>query len=158
MPIIWCAISGHGYGHAAQVVPVLNALGSLVPGLTAILRTTVPASFFHDRLTIQWELSPRATGHRLCPRRPPQDRHRRNLGGAPALPRNLGRTPVQRSRRHAGGITRVGHRRHTLPRHRGRFPRTDTDRRLGELYLGPRAQGILPCIRQFTPAVDSVHP
>jgi hypothetical protein len=58
MPIIWCAISGHGYGHAAQVVPVLNALGVLVPGLTAILRTTVPASFFRDRLTIQWTLSP----------------------------------------------------------------------------------------------------
>ncbi len=58
MPLIWCAISGHGYGHAAQVVPVLNALGVLVPGLTAILRTTVPSSFFRDRLAIQWELSP----------------------------------------------------------------------------------------------------
>ena len=58
MPSIWCAISGHGYGHAAQVVPVLNALGALVPGLTAILRTTVPASFFHNHLTIQWTLSP----------------------------------------------------------------------------------------------------
>ena len=58
MPLIWCAISGHGYGHAAQVVPVLNALGALVPGLTAILRTTVPSSFFRDRLAIQWELSP----------------------------------------------------------------------------------------------------
>jgi len=58
MSLIWCAISGHGYGHAAQVVPVLNALGALVPGLTAILRTTVPSSFFRDRLAIQWELSP----------------------------------------------------------------------------------------------------
>jgi hypothetical protein len=58
MPLIWCAISGHGYGHAAQVVPILNALGVLVPGLTTILRTTVPASFFQDRLTIPWELSP----------------------------------------------------------------------------------------------------
>ena len=58
MPSIWCAISGHGYGHAAQVVAVLNALGSLVPGVTAILRTTVPASFFRDHLTIQWTLSP----------------------------------------------------------------------------------------------------
>jgi hypothetical protein len=58
MPIIWCAISGHGYGHAAQVVPVLNALGTLIPGLTAILRTTVPSSFFRDRLAIQWTLSP----------------------------------------------------------------------------------------------------
>ena len=58
MPIIWCAISGHGYGHAAQVGPVLNALGALIPDLTAILRTTVPAEFFQDRLTIEWELSP----------------------------------------------------------------------------------------------------
>ena len=40
------------------MVPVLNALRDLVPGVTAILRTTVPASFFHDRLTIPWELSP----------------------------------------------------------------------------------------------------
>lgn len=40
------------------MVPVLNALGALVPGLTAILRTTVPASFFRDRLAIQWTLSP----------------------------------------------------------------------------------------------------
>ena len=58
MPLIWCAISGHGYGHAAQVVPVLNAVGALVPGVTVVLRTTVPSSFFRDRLAIQWELSP----------------------------------------------------------------------------------------------------
>jgi hypothetical protein len=56
MPAIWCAISGHGYGHAAQVVPVLNRLARLVPDLTAILRTTVPASFFHDRLNVPWDL------------------------------------------------------------------------------------------------------
>ena len=53
---IWCAISGHGFGHAAQVVPILNELGRHLPGLTAILRSTVPASFFHDRLTIPWSL------------------------------------------------------------------------------------------------------
>ncbi|HXX76077.1 MAG TPA: hypothetical protein VEI50_13185 [Nitrospiraceae bacterium] len=55
MPTIWCAISGHGYGHAAQVVPVLNTLHSLVPDLRTILRTTVPTSFFQDRLLGQWE-------------------------------------------------------------------------------------------------------
>lgn len=55
MPIIWCAISGHGYGHAAQVVPVLNALRSLVPDLRIILRTTVPTTYFQDRLIGQWE-------------------------------------------------------------------------------------------------------
>lgn len=58
MPLIWAAISAHGYGHAAQVVPVLNALGKLVPGLRALLRSTVPASFFKDRLMVPWELSP----------------------------------------------------------------------------------------------------
>lgn len=56
MPTIWSAISGHGYGHAAQVVPVLNELGRLVPNLRTILRTTVPASFFQDRLAIPWNL------------------------------------------------------------------------------------------------------
>ena len=29
-----------------------------MPGVTAILRTTVPASFFRDRLTIPWDLQP----------------------------------------------------------------------------------------------------
>ena len=58
MPLIWAAISSHGFGHAAQVVPVLNALGRRIPGLRTILRTTVPASFFQNRLTIPWELSP----------------------------------------------------------------------------------------------------
>ncbi|MDH4084007.1 MAG: hypothetical protein OEV99_04755 [Nitrospira sp.] len=57
MPLIWAAISGHGFGHAAQVVPVLNALGRLVPNLRVLLRTTVPASFFKDRLTTPWETS-----------------------------------------------------------------------------------------------------
>jgi hypothetical protein len=58
LPTIWCAISGHGFGHAAQVVPVLNELGRHVSGLTAVLRTLVPASFFQDRLTIPWSLQP----------------------------------------------------------------------------------------------------
>jgi hypothetical protein len=57
LPLIWAAISAHGFGHAAQVVPVLNALGRLVSDLRVILRTTVPASFFNDRLLIPWELS-----------------------------------------------------------------------------------------------------
>jgi hypothetical protein len=57
LPLIWAAISAHGFGHAAQVVPVLNALGQLVPDLRVILRTTVSASFFKDRLLIPWELS-----------------------------------------------------------------------------------------------------
>lgn len=58
MPLIWCSISGHGYGHAAQVVPVLNALAHRVPHLKALLRTSVPATFFEPRLALPWELSP----------------------------------------------------------------------------------------------------
>lgn len=57
MPLIWAAISGHGFGHAAQVVPVLNALGRLVPDLRVLLRTTVPSVFFKDRLTVPWDIS-----------------------------------------------------------------------------------------------------
>ncbi|MBX3303680.1 MAG: hypothetical protein KF693_15795 [Nitrospira sp.] len=57
MPLIWTAISGHGFGHAAQVVPVLNALDRLVPDLHVLLRTTVPAAFFQDRLSIPWEIN-----------------------------------------------------------------------------------------------------
>jgi hypothetical protein len=60
MPRIWCAISGHGYGHAAQVVPVLNELSRRIPGTTVLLRTTVPAKFFASRLTVPWELSAQA--------------------------------------------------------------------------------------------------
>ncbi|MET0515158.1 MAG: hypothetical protein ABW047_07510 [Nitrospiraceae bacterium] len=58
MPLIWCSISAHGFGHAAQIVPVLNALGKQVRGLTVILRTTVPSSFFEPRLHIPWQRSP----------------------------------------------------------------------------------------------------
>ena len=57
MTRIWCSISSHGFGHAAQMVPVLNELGRRVPGLAAILRTQVPARFFEGRLRIPWDLS-----------------------------------------------------------------------------------------------------
>jgi|CXWL01.1.fsa_nt_gi hypothetical protein len=56
-PLIWCAISGHGFGHAAQLIPVLNELDQIIPELRVILRTTVPAWFF-DRLTLHWEYRP----------------------------------------------------------------------------------------------------
>ncbi len=58
MPLIWCSISGHGFGHAAQTVPVLNELGKRVPGIKALLRTTLPRRFFEGALEIPWELSP----------------------------------------------------------------------------------------------------
>ena len=58
MAKIWCSISGHGFGHAAQVVPVLNELGRRRPNLQVYLRTTLPATFFKETLTVSWELSP----------------------------------------------------------------------------------------------------
>jgi hypothetical protein len=58
MALIWCAISSHGLGHAAQVVPVLNALGRILPDLRVILRTQVPSWFFEYRLAVEWTLSP----------------------------------------------------------------------------------------------------
>jgi hypothetical protein len=58
MPLIWAAISGHGFGHAAQVVPVLNALSRLIPDLRVLLRTTVPPAFFKGRLLSPWDVSP----------------------------------------------------------------------------------------------------
>ena len=57
MPLIWCAISSHGYGHAAQVIPVLNELAHRVPRLRAILRTEVPPKFFEGRLALRYTIS-----------------------------------------------------------------------------------------------------
>jgi hypothetical protein len=58
VPLIWSAISAHGYGHAAQVVPVLNELGRRIPSLKIILRTSVPRHFFESQMTVPWELRP----------------------------------------------------------------------------------------------------
>ncbi|MCA9472340.1 MAG: hypothetical protein MRJ96_14125 [Nitrospirales bacterium] len=58
MSKIWCAISSHGFGHAAQLVPVLNELGRRRPDLEVYLRTALPSSFFKETLEIHWELSP----------------------------------------------------------------------------------------------------
>jgi hypothetical protein len=58
MPLIWCAISSHGYGHAAQVVPVLNELCRRVSGIQLHLRTTVNEQFFKRRLRVHWTHSP----------------------------------------------------------------------------------------------------
>ena len=56
MKVIWCAISAHGYGHAAQVTSVLNELGLYLDDLHVILRTTVPPTFFSENLKVSWEV------------------------------------------------------------------------------------------------------
>ncbi len=56
MPVVWCSISAHGFGHAAQVIPILNALGRVVENLHVILRTCVSSSIFKDYLQVPWTL------------------------------------------------------------------------------------------------------
>ncbi|MEO5333769.1 MAG: hypothetical protein H7839_17290 [Magnetococcus sp. YQC-5] len=54
---IWCAVSGHGYGHFSQMAPVLNELGKRIPDLqlhvtgsvpTALIKKMVACPFTHD--------------------------------------------------------------------------------------------------------------
>jgi UDP-N-acetylglucosamine transferase subunit ALG13 len=54
--IVWCSISAHGFGHAAQLMPILNELGTVIDDLRVILRTQVPADFFQRHLNVKWEL------------------------------------------------------------------------------------------------------
>ena len=56
MSNIWCAISSHGLGHAAQIIPVLNALGAVLDDVHVILRTTVLSTIFQENLNVSWEL------------------------------------------------------------------------------------------------------
>ncbi len=58
MAVIWCAISSHGFGHAAQVLPVLHALAQRVPDLRVVLRTAVPARLFERRLSLPTVIQP----------------------------------------------------------------------------------------------------
>jgi len=56
MPIIWCSISAHGFGHAAQTIPILNELGVVLDDVHVILRTCVPPSIFHEYLNVKWNV------------------------------------------------------------------------------------------------------
>src|SRR5437764_3139624 len=48
MPNLTVAISAHGYGHAAQTAPVVEALASLVPNLRVTLHSDLPASILRQ--------------------------------------------------------------------------------------------------------------
>ena len=50
------AITPHGFGHAAQVAPVLNALRRKLPGLELTLLTTVPKAFLQGRIEGEFRL------------------------------------------------------------------------------------------------------
>ena len=49
-PHLLVCISGHGYGHLAQVAPVLNALHTLLPMLQLTVHTTIPEPLLRQRI------------------------------------------------------------------------------------------------------------
>ena len=53
-PHLLICISGHGYGHAAQVSPVLNVLHQLVPRLSFSLRTTLAEAHLRRLITSEF--------------------------------------------------------------------------------------------------------
>jgi len=49
-------ISGHGFGHLAQMAPVLNRLHQIRPDITFLLRCALPKDEMHSRLHFPFEL------------------------------------------------------------------------------------------------------
>lgn len=58
---LFVALSGHGYGHLAQVAPVLNELRRRLPGLALTLQCSLPAWILHQRIEGDFELLAEAT-------------------------------------------------------------------------------------------------
>jgi hypothetical protein len=54
------AISSHGFGHATQTAPVVNALRRRIPDLRVTLRTTVNRDLLTARFDSPWDLVPSA--------------------------------------------------------------------------------------------------
>lgn len=54
-PHLLVCITAHGYGHAAQSVPVLNALHALIPDLRITIRSQVPLVYLRERLSAPFE-------------------------------------------------------------------------------------------------------
>jgi hypothetical protein len=56
MPHLLVAISAHGFGHLAQVAPVLNQLHASLPGLRLTLRTALPRARLEERIKLPFAL------------------------------------------------------------------------------------------------------
>lgn len=56
---IWCALSGHGYGHVAQAIPVLNALAALRPQTIVRLVGAFGRPGLLERLACPWQVEER---------------------------------------------------------------------------------------------------
>lgn len=53
-------ISGHGYGHVAQVAPVLNQLGQRQPQLQLVICSAVSETFLRSRIHVDFSYQPRS--------------------------------------------------------------------------------------------------
>ena len=51
MPHLFVDVSSHGFGHLAQVAPILNELSRLLPGLQLTVRCGLPAERLRARIT-----------------------------------------------------------------------------------------------------------
>ncbi len=60
VPHLLIAISSHGYGHAAQVIPVINRLRQRHPQIRISLRTTLPRPLLAMRIDGEWKHVPEA--------------------------------------------------------------------------------------------------
>jgi hypothetical protein len=60
MTHLFVAITPHGFGHAAQLAPVLGALCRRLPGLSLTLASTLPESFLRGRLECDFRYLERA--------------------------------------------------------------------------------------------------
>ncbi len=61
MSHLLAAITPHGYGHAAQLAPVLNTLRQRMPELSLTLATTLPESFLRERVDGEFRYVRRAS-------------------------------------------------------------------------------------------------
>ena len=59
-PHLLIAISGHGYGHLAQVLPVIDTLRARLPQLRLTLRTSLPEELLRERIAAPFRLMPSA--------------------------------------------------------------------------------------------------
>ena len=59
-PRIWCAVSGHGFGHWSQVAPVLNQLAKRFPGLTVHVCGQLPGPLLARTLDVPYTHTARA--------------------------------------------------------------------------------------------------
>jgi UDP:flavonoid glycosyltransferase YjiC (YdhE family) len=50
VPHLVVSISGHGFGHVAQIAPILNALHQFMPALRITVRSSVPLAHLHARI------------------------------------------------------------------------------------------------------------